>query len=72
MMGHNDAAKTELTKSLLQAPKDRLGAKLLVQIGGTVPDSVKAIQEEMEKDAKKAGTPPVPDGSVPPPPPPKP
>ena len=72
MMGHNDAAKTELTKSLLQAPKDRLAAKLLVQIGGTVPDSVKAIQQQMEKDAKKAGTPPVPGGSVPPPPPPKP
>ena len=66
MMGHKDAAKKELTKSLLLAPKDRLGAKLLVDIGGTVPDSVLAVQKQMELDAKKAaaaapgGTTPVP------------
>ena len=54
MMGHNDAAKTELTKSLLQAPKDRLAAKLLVQIGGTVPESVLAVQRQMEKDMQRA------------------
>ena len=37
MMGHNDAAKTELTKLLLQAPRDRLAANLLTQIGGKSP-----------------------------------
>jgi tetratricopeptide (TPR) repeat protein len=65
MMGHNDAAKTELTKSLLQAPKDRLAANLLVQVGGTVPDKVKAIQQEMEKDMPKAAIPPVPGNVAP-------
>ena len=54
MMGHNDAAKTELTKALIAAPRDRLAAHLLTQIGGTVPESVLKIQKEMEKNMPKA------------------
>ena len=37
MMGHNDAAKIELTKSLTEAPRDRLAANLLTQTGGKIP-----------------------------------
>ena len=65
MMGHNDAAKIELTKSLLQAPKDLLAANLLTQIGGTVPESVQTIQHQIEKDLPKAGTRPIPGAAAP-------
>ena len=63
MMGHNEAAKTELTESLLKAPRDRLAANLLTQIGGKIPESVLAIQKQMEKEMPKAG------GAAGPPPP---
>ena len=60
IMGHKDAAKDQLIKSLLLAPKDRLAANLLVQIGGKIPESVAAVQRQMEherqgrRDASKA------------------
>ena len=52
IMGHKDAAKDQLIKSLLLAPKDRLAANLLVQIGGKIPDSVAAVQRQMELNPK--------------------
>ena len=56
MMGHKEAAKDQLTKSLLLAPKDRLAANLLVQIGGTIPESVAAVQRQMDKLPKGGPT----------------
>ncbi len=60
MMGHNDAAKGELTTALTATPKDRLAATLLVQVGGTIPASVEAVQKQMQQDAVKAGVTPRP------------
>ncbi len=56
IMGHKDVAKDELVKSLLLAPKDRLAANLLVQIGGTIPETVAAVQRQMDKTAKGGAT----------------
>ena len=65
MMGHNDAARKELTKSLFQAPRDLLAAKVLTQIGGTVPESVQAIQRQIEKDLPRTGAGPMPGAAAP-------
>jgi len=54
MMGHVDAAKAELTKALIQTPRDKMAANLLTQIGGKIPESVIAIQKEMDKNAAKS------------------
>ena len=56
MLGHNDAAKQELTQAVTQAPRDLLAGKLLVQIGGKLPDSVAAVQKQMEQTMQKQGT----------------
>jgi tetratricopeptide (TPR) repeat protein len=56
MMGHNDAAKQELTQAVTQAPRDLLAGKLLVQIGGKLPDAVAVVQKQMEQTLQKQGS----------------
>jgi hypothetical protein len=65
IMGHTAAAKDELVRSLLLAPKDRLAGTLLTQIGGKLPESVAAVQAQMLKEAKTMGI-GAPQGPVPP------
>ncbi len=40
MAGHRDAAKDEFLHALKLAPKDKLAAQLLTQVGGTVPADI--------------------------------
>ncbi|MEQ8789554.1 MAG: tetratricopeptide repeat protein [Pirellulaceae bacterium] len=47
-LGHDDAARKQLTKAVELESRDQLAAELLVQVGGTVPESARAPQAEEE------------------------